>query len=64
MATPTTTTTPKAKLGRRTLRKLGRAKRKAKLQASKEVAGVYFAAKSKRATDKKVAFRKKKSAKK
>ena len=67
MATPTTatpSTTPKAKLGRKTLRKLGRDKRKAKIQTDKEFAGKFFEAKSKRAADKKTAFRKKKSKKK
>ena len=64
MTTTTTATTPKAKLGRKTKKKLGRDKRKAKLQASKEVAKAFFAAKSKRSGEKKVAFRKKKSSKK
>ena len=48
------------KLGRRTLRKLGRDKRNTKIATDKEFAKTYFAAKSKRATDKKVAFNKKK----
>ncbi len=52
-----------AKLGRKTLRKLGRDKRSVKLHADKEFAKTYFAAKSKRAADKKVGFRKKKSKK-
>ena len=47
-------------LGRRTLRKLGREKRKLKLVADKEFAKTFFAAKSKRSADKKVTFRKKK----
>lgn len=64
MATETTTATTGKKYGRRTLKKMGRDKRKAKIQNDKEFAGKYFEAKSKRATDKKVAFRKKKTAKK
>jgi hypothetical protein len=64
MATTTsTTTTPKAKLGRATLKKLGRDKRKAKIQNNKEFAKTHFAAKAKRAADKKTAFRKKKAKK-
>lgn len=59
MATAQTETT-KAKPGRRTLRKIGREKRKTKIHADKEFAKTYFAAKSKRAVDKKVTFRKKK----
>lgn len=59
----TTKATPKSKLGRRTKKKLGRDKRKAKLQTA-EVAKTYFEAKSKRSNDKKTAFRKKKSRKK
>ena len=58
-----TTTTPKAKLGRRTIRKLGREKRKTKIVADKEFAKKLFAGKSKRSADKKVAFRKKKAKK-
>jgi hypothetical protein len=49
---------------RRKLRALGRKKRVAKLKSSKEVSKAYHDAKSKRATDKKSAFRKKKSKKK
>lgn len=64
MATTQTATTPKAKLGRKTLRKIGRVKRAAKIHADKEFAGKFFEAKSKRAADKKVAFRKKKAKKK
>ncbi len=59
-----TTTTPKAKLGRKTLKAQGRAKKKAKLQGDKEFAKAFFAAKSKRATDKKAGYRKKKKGKK
>ena len=63
-AAKTATPGEKAKLGRKTLRKLGRDKRKAKLQASKEDSAKFHEAKSTRALAKKVAFRKKKSAKK
>ena len=64
MTTATTTqTTPKAKLGRRTTKKMGRDKRKAKVQNDKEFATALFAGKSKRSADKKVAFRKKKAKK-
>ncbi len=61
-ATPTQTT-PKAKLGRRSIKKMGRDKRKAKVQNDKEFAKALFAGKSKRSADKKVAFRKKKAKK-
>jgi len=67
MTTQTTTATQPAKtsnLGRRTLKAQGRKKRKLKLQTDKEFAKTFFAAKSKRSTDKKSAFRKKKSRKK
>jgi|688.fasta_scaffold2802195_1 hypothetical protein len=63
MTTTTSTATPKSKLGRRTIKKLGRDKRKAKVQADKEFAKTLFAGKSKRSAEKKVAFRKKKSKK-
>lgn len=66
-ATPaaTTATTPaKGALGRRKLRTEGRKKRALKLKTDKEFAAKYFEAKSKRANDKKSAFRKKKSKKK
>ena len=59
----TTTATPKAKLGRKTIRKLGRDKRHAKIHADKEFAKTVFEGKSKRSAEKKVAFRKKKSKK-
>lgn len=55
------TTTPRS---RKTLRKLGRAKRMQKLATNAEFAKTYFEAKSKRSTDKKSAFRKKKKGKK
>jgi hypothetical protein len=60
----TTPTTPKAKLGRKTLRKLGRDKRKTKLASDKEFAKGFFEARSKRSIEKKSAFRKKKKGKK
>ncbi len=63
MTTTQTATTPKAKLGRKTLRKLGRDKRNTKIATNKEFAKTYFEAKSKRAADKIVAFRKKKNKK-
>lgn len=63
MAATTTTETKKPAYGRKTLKKMGRDKKKAKLQADKEFAKTFFAAKSKRSTDKKLAFRKKKSKK-
>ena len=62
MATATATT-EKAKLGRRTIRKLARDKRKTKIVADREFAAKYFEGKSKRSAEKKVAFRKKKSKK-
>ncbi|HAR43338.1 MAG TPA: hypothetical protein DCS07_12035 [Bdellovibrionales bacterium] len=67
MTTQTTTATQPAKtskLGRRTLKTQGRKKRKLKLAGDKEFAKTFFAAKSKRSTEKKAAFRKKKSRKK
>ena len=56
----TKTTGEAGKLGRRTLRKLGRDKRHAKIHSDKEFAAKLFEGKSKRSADKKVAFRKKK----
>ena len=53
----------KDKLGRRKIRKLGRDKRNAKIVSDKEYATKLFASKSKRADDKKSAFRKKKNKK-
>lgn len=49
---------------RRKLKTAGRKKRAAKLMADKEFAKTFFEARSKRATDKKQTFRKKKSRKK
>ena len=69
MATEQTTKTTtdsaakKGAIGRRTKKKLGRDKRKAKIQTDKEFAKTYFEAKAKRAADKKVAFRKRNSKK-
>lgn len=63
MTTATTTDTKKPNYGRKTLKKMGRDKRTAKLKTDKEFAKTYFAAKSKRSTDNKLAFRKKKSKK-
>lgn len=54
---------PKEGLGRRTIRKLGRDKRNAKIATDKEFAGKFFAARAKRSEDKKTAFRKKKNKK-
>lgn len=50
-------------LGRRTIKKMGRDKRKAKIATDKEYASKLFAGKKKRSDDKKVAFRKKKNKK-
>ncbi len=58
------TKTPKAKLSRKTKKTVGRNKRAEKLKTDKEFAKTYFAAKSKRAIEKKAAFRKKKKGKK
>lgn len=54
---------PKAKLGRRMIKKLGREKRNAKIATDKEFAKTFFAAKAKRSDDKKTAYRKKKNKK-
>ncbi|MBU6153209.1 MAG: hypothetical protein KGP28_02800 [Bdellovibrionales bacterium] len=61
--TQTPSTSAKKNLGRRSLKKLGRDKRKAKLQADKAFSKTYHEAKSKRSIEKKNAFRKKKSKK-
>jgi len=60
MAEAATKTAP----SRKTLRKRGRDKRRKKIQSDKEFAKAYFAARSKRSTDKKAAYRKKKKGKK
>lgn len=62
-ATAATSATPKAKLGRKTKKALGRAKRKAKLK-NHDAAKALFEGKSKRSNEKKAAFRKKKARKK
>jgi hypothetical protein len=63
--TTTNTNTPaKSGLGRRRLREEGRRKRKLKLKSDKEVAKAYHAGKSKRALERKAAFRKKAKGKK
>ncbi len=62
--TTTATTTPTGPTSRKKLRALGRKKRAQKLSTDREFAKTHFAAKSKRSTDKKSAFRKKKSRKK
>ena len=57
-------TAAKPNYSRRTLRALGRNKRKLKLRTDKEFAKTYFEGKSKRSNDKKAAYRKKKKGKK
>ena len=64
MAQAATTSQPTTPPSRKTLRAAGRKKRKLKLNTDKEFAKVYFDAKSKRSTDRKAAFRKKKKGKK
>lgn len=72
MATKTTTkktkkvkpATPKAKLSRKTLKKGFRAKLAQKIKTEVEFAKAYFEGKSKRAIEKKAAFKKKKKGKK
>jgi hypothetical protein len=59
-----TTQTATSKPSRRTLRKLGRDKRVKRLRTEAEFRKAYFEAKSKRSTDTKSAFRKKKKGKK
>lgn len=54
----------KAKLGRKRIKADGRKKRILKLRTDKEFAKTFFEAKSKRSTDKKSTFRKKKTRKK
>ena len=61
---PAQTPSPKGNLGRRALRAKARSARKLRLVADKEYAKAYFGARSKRATEKKAAFRKKKKGKK
>lgn len=69
MAETTTTTTTAAKprganWGRKKIKAEGRKKRKVKLATDKEHSKAVFSAKSKRSTEKKAAFRKKKRGKK
>lgn len=54
----------KKRAARRKLKAAGRKKRAQKLQADKEFAKTFFGARSKRSTDKKQLFRKKKTRKK
>jgi hypothetical protein len=63
-ATSTAPATKKPDYSRKTLRKLGRDKRRKKLAGDKEFAKTFFEARSKRSIDKKSAFRKKKKGKK
>lgn len=56
--------TPKSKLSRTTKKKLGRAKRVAKLKTDPEFKKAFHEAKSKKANEKKASFRKKKKGKK
>lgn len=64
MATAETTQTTKTPPARRKLRRAGKKKLMTKIRTDKEFAKTFFEAKSKRSTDKKAAFRKKKSRKK
>ena len=59
-----TSTSAKPNYSKKTLKAVARKKRKVKLATDKEFAKTYFEAKSKRANDKKSAFRKKKKGKK
>ncbi len=63
MATATTAT-PTNTPSRKKLRAIGRKKRQAKIATEPAFAKTFFEAKSKRANDKKAAFRKKKKGKK
>jgi len=63
MAQPATETAKSAP-SRKTLRTAGRKKREARLKTDAEYRKTYHEAKSKRSTDKKAAFRKKKKGKK
>jgi len=66
MENKATATTPAAKpaYSRKTLKKMGRDKRKAKIKTDSAFAKTLFEGKSKRSTEKKAAFRKSKSKKK
>lgn len=61
---PKAVKTPAEKNARRAARRAGKKKLTSKLATDREFSKTYFAAKSKRSTDKKSAFRKKKSKKK
>lgn len=61
--TTETTETKKPAYSRKTLKKKGREKRKAKIIADPAFKKAFFEAKSKRSTDKKSAFRKSKTKK-
>ena len=54
----------KAEKSRKTKKKAGRDKRKAKIKTDKEFAKTFFEARSKRSTEKKAGYRKKKKGKK
>jgi hypothetical protein len=62
--TTVTTKTPAEKNARRAARRAGKKKLASKIVTDREFAKTYFGAKSKRAADKKSAYRKKKSKKK
>ena len=64
MADAEKTTAEKTKPSRKTLKKKGRDKRNEKIKTDPEFKKAYMEAKSKRANDKKAAFRKKKKGKK
>ncbi len=61
---PSSPAQPKSPVSRRRKKAEGRKKRTLKLKSDKEFAKKYFEARSKRSTDKKSAFRKKKTKKK
>lgn len=63
-AATTTAVAPGTNASRKALRRLGRGKRAEKLATNTEAASTYFAAKAKRAADKKATFRKRFSKKK
>ncbi|MCM0606764.1 MAG: hypothetical protein KA715_11810 [Xanthomonadaceae bacterium] len=63
-ATPAKTDVKTPAYSRKTLKKMGRDKRKAKLKTNPEFKAAYFGAKSTRSTAKKAAFRKSKTKKK
>ena len=61
---PATPAVAKPNYSRKTLRKMGREKRNLKLRSDKEFAKAFFEGRSKRSTEKKSKFRKKKQGKK